>query len=111
MLRDVKFTPSQADPDVRIRSAGTHNDMVLVYVDDILVLMKEPKVSMDELDRLDELKPEGIPEPDICLGAHMEKVQLSDGKVESSMGSKTYAKNAIRVVQASISEDDPEAKL
>jgi hypothetical protein len=114
-LRNVKFTSSQADPDVRIRSAGTHNDMVLIYVDhDILILVtKEPKVSMDELlGRLYELEPEGIHEPDIvCLGAHMEKVQLSDGKVEWSMGSKTYAKNAIRVVQALITEDDPEAKL
>ncbi len=97
----MKFTSLQADPDVWIRSAATHYDNVLVYVDDILVFAKEPKV----------LKPESVHEPDIYLGANVEKVQLPNGKVEWSMGSKTYVKNAIRVVEALIVEDDPEAKL
>jgi hypothetical protein len=34
-LRDMQFTSLQANPDVWIRSAATHYDMVLVYVDDI----------------------------------------------------------------------------
>ena len=42
-LRDMKFISSQADPDVWIRIAGTHYDMILVYVDDILVFAKDPK--------------------------------------------------------------------
>ena len=73
-LRDMNFTSSQADPDVRIRSAATHYDMVLVYVDDILAFTKEPKVTMlNELGKLYELKPESVHEPDIYLGANMEK--------------------------------------
>jgi hypothetical protein len=54
---------------------------------------------MNELGKLYELKPESVHEPDIYLGANMEKVQLPNGKVEWSMGSKTYVKNAIRVVE------------
>ncbi len=88
-LRDLKFTSSQADPDVWIRSSGTHYDMVLVYVDDILVFAKEPKVTMDELDKLYELKSGSVHEPDVYLGADMEKVQLPSGKTEWAMGSKT----------------------
>ncbi len=110
-LRDMRFISSQADPDVWIRSAGTHFDVVLVYVDDILVFAKDPQTTMNELGKLYELKPESVHEPDIYLGANMEKVQLPTGKVEWSMGSKTYVKNAIRVVEALIMEDDPEAKL
>jgi hypothetical protein len=41
----------------------------------------------------------------------MEKVQLPSGKVEWAMGSKTYVRNAVKVVEALIAEDDPEAKL
>jgi hypothetical protein len=65
--------------------------MVLVYVDDILVIFsKEPKkVTMDESG----------------------KVQLPNGKVEWAMGSRTYLKNAVRVVESLIAEYDPEAKL
>jgi hypothetical protein len=73
--------------------------MVLVYVDDILVFAKEPKMTMDGLGKLYELKPESVHEPDIYLGVNMEKVQLSNGKVERAMGSKTYIKNAIKVVE------------
>jgi hypothetical protein len=72
-LRDIKFTSSQAGPDVWIRSAGAHYDMVLVYVDDILVFAKEPKVTMDALGKLYELKPESVDEPDIYLGVIMER--------------------------------------
>jgi hypothetical protein len=68
----VKFTSSQADPDVWIRSAGTH--YVLVFVDDILVFAKEPKTTMNELGKLYELKPESVHEHDIFLGANTEKV-------------------------------------
>jgi hypothetical protein len=110
-LRDLKFTSSQADPDVWIWSSGTHYDMVLVYVDDILVFAKEPKVTMHELGELYELKSGSVHEPDIYLGADMEKVQLPSGKTEWAMGSKTYVKNAVKVVESLIAEDNPEVKL
>ena len=82
--------------------------MVLAYVNIILVTTKEPKVIMNELGKLYELKPESIHKPDSYLGANVEKVQLPDGKVEWSMGSETYVKNAIRVVEALITEEDLE---
>ena len=88
-----------------------HYDMVLVYVDDILIFAKEPKMTMDELGKFYELKPESVREPNIYLGADMENVQLPSGKVEWAMGSKSYVKNAVKVVEALIAEDDPEAKL
>ncbi len=110
-LRDVKLTSSQANPDVWTRSAGMHYDMVLVYVDGILVFVKKPKTTMNELGNFYEVKPESVHEPVIYLRANVDKVQLPDGKVEWSTGSKMYVKNAIRVVEALITEDDPEAKL
>ncbi len=72
-LRDMNFTSMQANPDVCIWSAGTHYDVVLVYVDDILVFAKEPKITMDELGKFYELKPESVHEPNINLGANMER--------------------------------------
>jgi hypothetical protein len=110
-LRDMTFASTKAVPDVWIRSSGTHYDMVLVYVDDILIFAKDPKVTVDELGKMYELKPKSVHEPDIYLGADMEMVQLPNGKVEWAMGSKTYVKNAFKVVEALIAECDPEAKL
>ena len=110
-LRDLKFTSSQADPDVWLRSSGTYYDVILVYVNNTLIFAKNPKSTMDELGKLYELKPESVKVPDIYLGANMEKVQLPDGKVEWAMGSRSYVKNAIKVVEALVTEDDPNAKL
>ena len=111
-LRDLQFTSTQADPEnVWIQSGGTHYDMVLIYVDDILIFSKDLKVTMDELGKLYKLKPESVKEPNLYLGANMEKVQLPNGKVEWAMGSRTYVKNAVLVVESLIAEDDPEAKL
>ena len=110
-LRDMKFMSTQADPDVWIWSAGMHYNMVLVYVDDILVFAKEPRITMDEHGKLYKLKPESVHEPDVYLGANMEKVQLPSGRVDWSMGSKSYVKNAVKVVEALLTKDDPEARL
>ena len=110
-LRDLQFMSTQADPDVWIRSAGTYYEMVLIYVDDILVFSKQPKEVMDSIGKYYELKPESVKEPEIYLGANFEKVQLPDGRSEWCMSSKAYLKNALKVVEALMAEDDPDAKL
>jgi hypothetical protein len=54
--RDLKLTSTQAEPDIWIQSGGTHYyDMELVYVDDILVFAKDPKMTIDKLGKLDKL--------------------------------------------------------
>jgi hypothetical protein len=110
-LRDLHFSSTQADPDVWIRSAGTHYDMILVYVDDILIFSKDPRTIMNQLGELYELKPESVKEPDVYLGANIEKIQLRDGRTVWGMSSKTYVKNSVKVVEALLREDDPDAKL
>ena len=42
-LRALGFKPTYADPDVWIRDAGTCYEYVVVYVDDILTALKDPK--------------------------------------------------------------------
>ena len=74
MLQDLKLTSTQADPNVWIQSGGTPHDMVLVYVDDILIFAKLPKAIMDVLGKLYKLKPLSLKESNIYLGANMEKV-------------------------------------
>jgi hypothetical protein len=47
--------------------------MVLVYNDDILIFAKDPKMTMDKHGKLYKLKPKSVKEPNIYLGANMEK--------------------------------------
>ena len=48
-LRALGFTPTYADPDVWIRDAGNCYEYVVVYVDDILTALKDPKTFYDAL--------------------------------------------------------------
>ena len=87
-LRDLNFKSMKADQNVWIRSAGTHYDKVLVSVANILVLAKHRMVTMKyNLDKLYELKPESVKEPEINVGA--KTVQWPHGKLEGAMGSNS----------------------
>ena len=110
-LRDLHFSSTQADPDVWIRSAESHYEMILVYVDDILIFSKDPRTLMNQLSEFYELKPESVKEPDLYLGANIEKIQVKDGRTVYGMSSRTYVKNSVKVVEALLREDDPDAKL
>ena len=83
----------------------------MIWCWSMLMTSKDPKLTMDKLGKLYELKTKSVKEPDIYLDADMEKVQLPSAKVEWAMGSRTYFKNAVNVVESLIAEDDPEAKL
>jgi hypothetical protein len=41
----------------------------------------------------------------------MEKVHLLSGRVKWAMASQMYVKNAVRLVESLIAEDNPEVKL
>ena len=66
-LRDLSFTSTQADPDVWIKQMTDHYEMVLVYVDDILIFSRNPRHVMDDLGKLYEMKPESVREPELYL--------------------------------------------
>jgi hypothetical protein len=110
-LRDLGFTSTQADPDVWIKQTPDHYEMVLVYVDDILIFSRNPKQVMDDLGKLYEMKPESVREPELYLGANIEKVQLPDGRSEWAMTSRTYVKNAIKTVENLLAEDGEETRM
>ena len=73
--------------------------MVLVYVDDIMVLLHEPKQTMDAIASLYRLKEGSIGEPKIYLGANISKYQLPDGRECWSMTGRDYVKNAVKNVE------------
>ena len=85
----------QSDPDIWIRKARRENgdnyyEMVLVYVDDLLCVSEHPDNVMKALGEFHELNDGSVKEPDICIGADFEMVQLPDGRIQWPMSLKTY---------------------
>jgi hypothetical protein len=79
--------------------------MLLVYVDDVLAISHEPKVLIDAIGEYFKVKPGSDKEPDIYLGANVEKVQMLDGREVWAMAPRDYIRNAIKTVKGLLAED------
>jgi hypothetical protein len=109
-LHDIGFVSTIADPDVWIQPAAckdryTYNKMLLVYVDNVLAISHEPNVLIDAIGEYYKVKPGGDKEPDIYLGANVEKVQIPDGREVWATSPHDYVKNAIKTVKGLLVED------
>lgn len=109
-LTDMGFKSSLADPDVWLRpqvkpDAFQYYEMVLVYVDDILVLSHETKPVMDSISALYLLKEDSIGTPTRYLGANIATYQLPDGRECWSMSGRDYVKNAVRNLEVTLESE------
>ena len=69
---------------------------ILVYVDDLLIIDKNPKEFMSQIQENFTVKPSSIEEPKSYLGADIGKVYYGDGSYGWTMGSATYTSQAIK---------------
>ena len=80
---DLGFEPTRADPDVYRRPAEKdgfkYYEYIFVYVDDLLILSKEPMHWIKRLQAVYDLKDESIGPPELYLGAQIGRTQLPDG--------------------------------
>jgi hypothetical protein len=115
-LDSMEFQSTKADPDVWIRAAKKTNgdeyyEMVIVYVDDILVLSEQAAQVIKDISERYELKEDSVKEPEIYLGANIEKVQLPDGREVWAQSPRQYVKSAIKVCEDLLKEDGNDAVL
>jgi hypothetical protein len=68
VLHLLSFLPSKADPDVWMHDCVTHYEYVLVYVDDIMFIGKEPHQFFDSLINDHGYKLKGVGTPTYHLG-------------------------------------------
>lgn len=110
-IRMANFENCPADPDVWMRPAVKPNgdkywEYILCYVDDVLVLSHDPRKILDHLERHYTLKEGSTKEPDMYLGAKIEKykIQGSDDptKTRWAMSSDLYIKRAVADVEAEL---------
>ena len=109
-LRDMGFDNTIADPDVWRRSAKTETgkdyyELLLVYVDDILLSSHDPKPTMELINTFYELK-EPAAAPETYLGAQIYLHSLADGTSAWAMSSEKYVKNAVASVETMLDKED-----
>lgn len=114
-LESMGFKPTRVDPDVYIRKnhkadGVPYYEIVLVYVDDVLAVSSDPEKIMRAIGEEYELKDGEYGQPEIYLGAGIEKFQLPSGKEVWSMTSEKYVKAAVETIKALLEEDGREFK-
>jgi hypothetical protein len=109
VLQDLGWQSTVADPNVYRRAAVKPNgdqyyELLLIYVDDILVVSANPGEAMSAINKLYDFK-DPPAEPEHYLGANVHKWQLPDGRLVWAMQPKEYVKNACNVVKGMLAKD------
>ena len=94
-IRAQGYVSSYADPAIWMREQDDHWEYICVWVDDMLIISKEPKAIVDVLEKEFTLK--GVGEPKYYLGADM--MQLKKPEDTFVMGSGTYVKRCLIVYE------------
>jgi hypothetical protein len=76
-------------------------EMVLVYVDDIICISEQPKVTMTGIQATFKLKDDRIEKPETCLGAQLAQKIIGD-MLCWTMSSEQYVKAAVTAVESAL---------
>ena len=109
-LSDMGFKSSVADPDVWRRESkkedGTeYYELLLVYVDDILLVSHAPRSTLEAIGEICEIKDGKIDEPETHLGAQVYMHHLPDGTSAWALTCEKCIKNAIATVEMMLDGD------
>ena len=113
LLSDLGYKSKKVDPDVWIQKTVCpdgfeYYEMLFVYVNDILSMShctRGTRETIAKITKYYKAKGGSIKEPDINLRADISKMQLPDGHVVWTTSTRTYVKNAIKVVEQLFAED------
>ena len=76
------YSPCLADPDLwckeQVRDGQPYYAYILVYVDNIIVVHHDTMSVLKDIDDYMALKPTSVGDPDMCLGAKLSKVKMSN---------------------------------
>jgi hypothetical protein len=99
-LEGMGYAPTRADPDVYLQKAVKpdgfpYYEMVICYVDDILVISHMPKATTDEFKLTFKIKDNKIEEPEMYLGAILKR-KVMNGAECWTMTSNDYVNTAVK---------------
>ncbi|CAJ1939745.1 unnamed protein product, partial [Cylindrotheca closterium] len=85
------------------KDGSKYYEYILVYTDDVIAILENPKAIMDKLNNFFVLKPDLIKEPTTYLGATISKHKLDgDDYFTWVIGSEAYLQESLRVVKKQI---------
>jgi hypothetical protein len=110
VLSDLNYRPSLADPDVWLKAAVKPNgfeyyEMVLVYVDDVMVISHVPSRTINGIKAVFKLKGDAAAPPDMYLGVTLEKKENAAGTKCWTMSPEKYVNASVKNVEEALAKD------
>ena len=103
----LKFRSSLSDLDLWYKEMiSEYYAYILVYVDDILILDKDPERFMQVLNEKYTIKPGSIGEPKVYLGGGISKALYPDGSYAWLMSSSNYVREALRNIKKDLKQNN-----
>jgi hypothetical protein len=112
-IRKMGFVPSEADLDLWLRQASDGSyEYIASYVDDLIVISKEPMKVIDKFKEVYSLK--GVGTPEYYLGGNFHQVEdpiLQERGIRTALSAETYIKNATERFERMFGGDIRESKF
>ena len=97
-LYAIGFEPSLADSDLWIKDCGEHYEYIATWVDDLLILSKDPMTIVKKLEKLKyEFKGTGTPQ--YYLGGDIKCDKNNKGQTRITTGARTYINQLTKKVE------------
>jgi hypothetical protein len=96
-LIQLGWKPSYADYDLWIKDCGTHYEYITSFVDDLLIVSKDPMSIINELAKVYPLK--GVGSPEYYLGGDVFTQRDPNSVVLLATSAKTYIKNIVDKIE------------
>jgi hypothetical protein len=110
VLHDLQYRPSRADPDVWLKPAVKpdgfkYYEMVLCYVDDVMVISHVPDKMIQGIKGVFKLKGDKATAPDMYLGVSLEKKTNSKGTKCWTLSPEKYVEASVKNVEEKLAKD------
>lgn len=91
--------PCKAYPDVWIRDKDTHYEYINVYIDDLIIISKDPMAVTRELKDIANYTLKGVGVPEYYLGGDIKREKGKDGRKHTTISAKTYIRNVCKKIE------------
>ena len=103
-LQHLGLTSCNVDPDVWMRQVmrpdgGKCYKYLFMYVDDVLAIGLDPKMTLEQIDKYFQMKPGLIAKPDIYLGAKIRSITQPDSSVMWAQSASLYCQEAMKNIE------------
>ena len=94
------------EPTVKPENGFNYYAYVLIYVDDVMVIHLDANNVLRRINKYFNIKPSSIGDPDIYLGAKLNKTRIENGVWARANSTEIYVKESVATVENYLIEVD-----